>query len=203
MKKMTVVLLALAVLMLSGFTVAQTKYSVNTEKSNLEWLGEKVTGKHNGTIALKSGSLMVDGESITGSFVVDMTSLKNSDLPVDGDYNQAKLEGHLKSDDFFGVANHPTATFKITKVLPYKAREGQKANHKVSGELTIKGTTHPISFPAFIEFSDNGFTATGTATVDRSKYNVKYGSGSFFSGLGDKLIYDDFYLTLNIVGSKG
>ena len=192
MKKFTVTLLIAALLVLSGAAIAQTKYTVNVDKSNLEWLGEKVTGQHNGTINLKSGELMVDGESISGTFIVDMTSIKNLDLPVEGDYGQARLEGHLKSDDFFGVANHPTATFKVTKVLPYKARE-----------LTIKGITHPISFPALVEFSEEGFTATGTAVIDRSKYNVKYNSGSFFSGLGDKLIYDDFYLTLNLVGSKG
>lgn len=171
-------------------------YKVDTEASTIEWTGYKVTGSHTGMINLKEGSLeMVDGALVGGAFTIDMTSMTCTDLkgPM-----AKKLVGHLTSDDFFGTANFPTATFVITKVVPY----GTDGSYKILGDLTIKETTKPIKFMTKIEKSDNGFTSSAKITVDRSEYDVKYGSGSFFDGLGDKTIYDEFELLLNLSFTK-
>ncbi|WP_343487814.1 YceI family protein [Allomuricauda sp. d1] len=163
------------------------KKEVNTEKSTVTWKGYKVTGSHHGTIALKSGALEFDGEKlIGGEFVVDMSTLTNNDL--EGDY-KGKLEGHLKSDDFFGVQSHPTSKLVFTDV-----NADGKNSYKVTGDLTIKGITKPVTF----DVSVYGSKATATLTVDRSKYDVRYGSGSFFDNLGDKTIYDDFELVADL-----
>ncbi len=158
--------------------------SINTEASTIEWVGKKVTGKHTGTIKIKEGSFEFDGDKVvSGSFVIDMTSIENTDLSGN---MQGKLVGHLKSADFFDVANHPTATFKLHSMND----EGS-----VYGHLTIKGITKPISFDASFE----GNKASAKIVVDRSKYDVRYGSGSFFDNLGDKAIYDEFTLNVNLV----
>lgn len=163
--------------------------NVNVEKSTIAWNGYKVTGEHNGNVQLKSGSLeWEDGKLVGGNFVIDMTTITNNDL--EGEWNQ-KLVGHLKSDDFFGVKTHPTANFTITKAIPY----GTDGKYKIVGDLTIKDITKEIKFNA--DVAEN--SATAEIIVDRSNYKVKYGSGSFFDNLGDKTIYDEFELTVNLV----
>jgi polyisoprenoid-binding protein YceI len=163
--------------------------NVNVEKSTIAWNGYKVTGEHNGNVQLKSGSLeWEDGKLVGGNFVIDMTTITNNDL--EGEWNQ-KLVGHLKSDDFFGVKTHPTATFTITKAIPY----GTDGKYKIVGDLTIKDITKEIKFNADVAET----SATAEIIVDRSNYKVKYGSGSFFDNLGDKTIYDEFELTVNLV----
>jgi polyisoprenoid-binding protein YceI len=126
-----------------------------------------------------------------------MTTLANTDL-TDASYN-AKLVGHLKSDDFFGVEKNPTSTFKITKVEPIANAKAGEANYTITGDLTIKGKTHPATFPAVVTVNGNNATAKATATVDRAKYDIRYGSKSFFDNLGDKVINDEFTLAINIV----
>ena len=175
----------------SAFT-ERNNVTVNLEKSSVTWLGKKVTGKHAGTIGLKSAALEMDGDALTGgSFVIDMTSIKCTD---DMGNMTAKLEGHLKSDDFFGVEKFPTAKFSITKV----ASLGTPGDFKITGNLTIKETTKEIKFKANVS---DGY-AKADITVDRSDFNVKYGSGSFFDNLGDKTIYDDFNLTISLALDK-
>ena len=185
-------LLTLVVLMASAFTVpteTSTAASIDLNKSTVIWKGYKVTGSHEGTIALKSGSLdMKDGVLTGGSFEIDMTTLKTTDLK--GEYAQ-KLEGHLKSDDFFGVATYPTAKFEVTKVVS----RGTPGDYKVIGNLTIKETTKEIKFMTHVEDG----TATADITIDRSDFDVRYGSGSFFDNLGDKTIYDEFDLNVTLV----
>ncbi|MEJ4086937.1 YceI family protein [Galbibacter orientalis] len=171
----------------SSFTEPDTK-KVDTEKSEITWKGYKVTGSHEGTIALESGELKFDGDKlIGGEFAVDMTTIGATDLS--GEY-KTKLDGHLKSNDFFGVENHPTATLVITKVNPTG-----KNSYEVTGDLAIKGKTNPITF----EMSVYGSKATANLKIDRTKYDVRYGSGSFFDNLGDKTIYDEFDLVVDLV----
>ena len=161
--------------------------TINTETSTVVWTGKKVTGSHTGTINIKSGNLDFEKGHLTGGEVVmDMTSLVCTDLKGGG---AQKLVGHLSSDDFFGVPNHPTATFKITEVKPTTSNTTM-----ITGDLTIKGQTHPVTFTATM--GENN--ATATMTIDRTKYGIKYGSGSFFDNLGDKTIYDTFDLELNL-----
>lgn len=173
---------AAAIVAVMGFTTVNAQEKVAIKDSKLKWEGEKLTGSHDGTINLKEGFfLMEGGELVGGEFVVDMTSITVTDLEGD---NKAKLEGHLKSDDFFGVEKHGTSKFVINTV----AKKGD--TYGVSGTLTIKGKSNPIAFD--LEMKDG--KASTTLKIDRTKYNVRYGSGSFFDNLGDKTIYDEFTL---------
>jgi polyisoprenoid-binding protein YceI len=176
---------------------AVAPYQVQPHLSTIGWVGKKVTGQHNGTIQFKSGQVLVKGKQITGgTFVVDMTTLKNTDL-TDAESN-GKLVGHLKSDDFFSVEKHPTATFVITSI---KALQGDPSgnNATFTGNLTIKGKTNPLRFPAKIGVKNGVAAASGTATVDRTKYDIRYGSKTFFESIGDKAIDDAFTLTFNVI----
>ena len=168
---------------------------VDTAKSTVKWLGKKVTGEHHGTISVKEGFLEVSNSKVTGGkVVIDMNSIVDEDL-TDAEWN-AKLVGHLKSDDFFGVATYPTAEFVLTKA------ENTGNNYKFSGNLTIKGITNPVSFTAVSSKEGKSSVYKGTLIIDRSKYNVKYGSKSFFDNLGDKVIYDEFTLDFSLVVSE-
>ncbi|MCP1384407.1 YceI family protein [Runella salmonicolor] len=170
-------------------------YKVDASKSVVKWHAKKVTGEHNGTVNLANGVLTVDGTKITGgSFEIDMTSIKCEDL-TDAGYN-AKLITHLKSDDFFSAEKHPKATFKITKV------EGSGANYTLTGDMTIKGITKSISFPATVKADAKGVTANAKITLDRTKWDIRYGSKSFIPNIGDKAIYDDFAIDLTLAAVK-
>ena len=170
--------------------------SVNSDESSVKWLGKKVTGEHNGTIKLSDGSLKFnEDELVGGSFEIDMKSIANSDLENE-EYNQ-KLVGHLKSDDFFGVEKYPSASLVITDVKKKTATK-----YHVTGDITIKGTKKSIEFPVEVSLMDTKAVASAAITIDRSEFDVRYGSGSFFDGLGDKMIYDDFQLDVTIVASR-
>lgn len=159
---------------------------VKTSESTVTWKGYKVGGSHTGTISLESGALEFDGEKLVGGeFLVNMSSISATDL--EGEYKD-KLDGHLKSDDFFGTADHPTAKLVFTKV-----KSTGKNSYEVQGDLTIKGTTEPITF----DLSVYGDKATASLKVDRTKYDVKYGSG-IIGTAKDKLIYDEFDLVVDL-----
>ena len=169
-------------------------YKVNTTMSNVTWNGYKVTGEHQGTIGIESGMIQMEGDKIVGGeFVIDMSSLTVTDL--DGDM-KGKLEGHLKSDDFFGVQTFPTATMKITKA------KAKADGYHITADLTIKEKTHPIEFVAVMSTEQDHMKANAKITIDRSKYDVRYGSNSFFDNLGDKAIYDNFDLNIELVISQ-
>jgi len=183
---------ALLFLTLSGLILAnvkaQTKLSADTTQTKLLWLGEKVTGQHTGTIKLQSGWLTLQDNKITaGEFNIDMTSLKDTE-------NNKMLMGHLKSDDFFGVVKYPVAKLVITGSTPF-----DKGSGTVTGTLTIKDITNPIEFKATTQKKDDGTWFFANISVDRTKYNIRYGSGSFFDNLGDKTIYDEFKLKVNLL----
>ncbi len=182
-----------ALTLFSGIGAKDVK--VDTDASNVAWVGKKVTGQHNGTIGLTGGRLEMDdnGNLTGGIFTIDMTTITCLDLS--GEY-KGKLEGHLKSDDFFGAEKYPTSTFSITKAVP----QGP-GKYKVVGNVTIKGTTEEIQFPVSVEEKDGKVMATADITIDRSKFDIRYGSGSFFDNLGDKTIYDNFDLTVSIVAN--
>ena len=186
--KKTILTIALAASYVLGMQNLQAQDKrIDVTKSKIEWLGKKVTGQHQGNISLKSGSIQMTNDLVTGgNFVVDMTSMTCSDLQ--GEYAE-KLIGHLKSDDFFGVANHPEASLTFTTVTA--KRDGVYA---VTGDFTIKGITQPASFDLTVSED----SATAKVIIDRSKHNIRYGSNSFFDNLGDKAIYDDFELEVTL-----
>ena len=179
--------IAIALLVAFGTVNAQTK-KVDATKSSITWLGKKVTGQHEGTINLKEGALTFKGKNVVGGdFTVDMTSMTTTDLKAG--QGKEKLDGHLKSGDFFGTEKFPTAT------LVFKTVTAKSTNvYSVSADLTIKGITNPVTF----DLATTGNSATANVKINRTKYDIKYGSGSFFDNLGDKAIYDDFDLTVNL-----
>ncbi|AJR03946.1 YceI family protein [Siansivirga zeaxanthinifaciens] len=190
MKKLIKNLAAVAIVAFATFsftTIVKEKKEIKIDESKVVWKGYKVTGSHEGTIALESGSLSFEGDKLVGGeFVIDMTTINSTDLQ--GEYKD-KLDGHLKSDDFFGVTKHPKASLVFTKV-----KASGKNAYEVTGDLTIKGKTHPVSFVISIY----GNKATTSLKVDRTKYDVRYGSTSFFDGLKDKAIYDEFDLVADL-----
>jgi len=189
MKKPFQLLLSLTLTLTAfGFSQAQS-LTANQAQSNIRWYGEELTGKtHFGNLSFKKGQIeLQDGVITGGNFVVNMTSLTVEDLSGGG---KAKLEGHLRSDDFFSVDKHPEANLKITQKA--KVEGGVQ---KLYGELTIKGIQHPVDFT--ITLGDNN-TALANLTFDRSKYNVRFRSGSFFENLGDKLILDDIRMEVSL-----
>ncbi len=186
---------ALATSLLFSSALIAKPVELDTTKSSLKWLGKKVTGQHDGTIAIKSGSLDLDKSKITGgSFEIDMKSIKVVDIK-DAEYNK-KLTDHLNSEDFFNTEKFNTATFKIKEVKELKGNKD--TSHELTGELTIKGITKPLTFPAKVEIKGNKATAKGKASIDRTLYEIKYGSGKFFQGLGDKMIHDTFEVEFDL-----
>ncbi len=185
---------ALTLAVVLGFTATATEpvkkeiKEVKTSQSSVTWKAYKVTGSHHGNVTLESGKLVFEeGKLSGGEFIVDMTSLICTDLEGG---SKGKLEGHLKSDDFFGVATHPTSSLVFTKV-----EATGKNSYEVTGDLTIKDITKSVIF----DVSVYGSKATATMKVDRAEYDIRYNSGSFFENLGDKAIYDEFDLVVDLV----
>jgi polyisoprenoid-binding protein YceI len=177
----------MAVVTFSFTTIEGEKKEIKTDNSTVTWKGYKVTGSHYGTVALKSGHLVFDEGKLTGGeFEVDMTTIVTNDL--EGEY-KGKLEGHLKSDDFFGVEKFPTANLVFTNV-----KSTGKNSYEVTGDLTVKGKTAPVTF----EMSVYGNKATANVKIDRTVYDIRYGSTSFFDDLKDKAIYDEFDLVTDL-----
>jgi len=185
---------------------ADGAYAINPEASTVGWKGWKPfveNWAHHGTVQLEKGQLVVqDGAITSGEFVIDMTTIDNIDLKEKPEKHQ-KLVGHLKSDDFFHVAEHPTASFEMTSAEPAK---GDGYNYEIIGNLTIKGQTHAISFPAHVEFMEKGLKAMAELTIDRSKWNVKFGSQKLNPGLVDEakdmVIADEIQITLEVVAPR-
>lgn len=193
--KRAMVLSVVSAFSLVGSMAFAKNVDVDLGQSKLGWVGKKVLGQHNGVIKLKSGVVDIDGNNLKGgSFEVDMTSIVVED--VKDPKSNADLTGHLKSDDFFGVANHGTAIFKITSVKPLADKS--QGTHEITGDLTIKGATHPVTFPATIEFKGKQASAKGKMTVDRTKYDIRYRSLKFFGDIGDKAINDNFEIDLDL-----
>jgi polyisoprenoid-binding protein YceI len=199
-------ILTLALAAITSFSFATDKekangnYKVNSTASSVEWVGKKIGGQHNGNIKIASSDLILkDGMISGGKVVMDMATITCEDLK--GEWSD-KLVGHLKSDDFFGVEKHKTAEFVVKSVKPIAGAKAGDANYTVGGDLTIKGITHPVEFPATITVKDNNVVAIGDMVVDRSKYDVRYGSTSFFDNLGDKAIENNFSIKFKLAAKK-
>jgi len=186
------------VVMLLGFSVTlnATEYVVDKAASKVKWEAKKVTGQHNGSILFANGSIVGTGNKISGgTFVIDMKTIADEDIADAG--MKAKLMGHLASDDFFSIEKFPESKMEIKKVTAVSGND-----FKFLVDLTIKGITKPIEFTAKVTATGDKLTADGVITVNRTLFGIKYGSGSFFQGLGDKVIYDDFTLAFSVVAQK-
>ena len=183
MKKIILVFSLIAALSLNS------QVQLDIQKSNIKWTGKELTTKeHFGSLKLSKAQLDFDNENIIGgSFVVDMTTLDVQDLTGRG---KERLEGHLRSDDFFSVDKHNEA-----KLTVKSSKKISNISYELSGDLTIKDITHPIVFI----LTENARGYSSSLTFDRSKYNVRFRSGSFFQNLGDKLILDDIELEVTLM----
>ncbi|PWA11026.1 YceI family protein [Flavobacterium laiguense] len=187
MKNLKLISIALLVLFSFNKGIAQT-YKIDPSKSIVNWTGKKITGQHSGTVLFKEGYLVFKDKKVTGgNFTVNMKSLSNTDQTGS---SKLKLEGHLKSEDFFSVDNFSTTTLVFKSI----ATKGNNT-YLINADLTIKGITSSIQFDLVV----TGNKATASLTVNRTKYDIKYGSGSYFDDLGDKTIYDDFELDVVLV----
>jgi len=196
MKTLTILI---AVFALSAFTilpVTDSILNVSLTESTVSWKGKKVGGEHFGKVSLISANLDYEKNRIKGgSFEIDMTSITCEDITNEG--SNKRLVDHLKSDDFFSVENHPRAKFVLTEA---KTKNGK--DYDMKGNLTIKGITKPVSFPAVVNVIDDKVLANATIVFDRAAYDIKYRSGSYFENLADKLIYDDVEMNIKLVSAK-
>ena len=168
-------------------------YVMDNDNSSIKWTGRELSTKsHYGSLQMKNGSLTINTDgTVNGIIKIDMTTIDCEDLQG---RSKASLERHLRSDDFFSVESHPIAT------LTFKSEGGIGAGNKLAfnGDLEIKGISHPISFESELKSVDPKVSALVDMTFDRSKYNVRFRSGTFFQNLGDKLIYDDIEISVDI-----
>ena len=196
--KISMSLVAIAAISTLAFTtptVKTTVYTVDTKSTKTTWVGKKVTGQHTGAISVSKGSISADEKNITaGNFEFDMNSITCTDL-TDKEYN-AKLIGHLKSEDFFSVEKNPTSKFVLTKATLKSGND-----YEVTGNLTIKGITNEITFPAMIRMDSKTIVTIAKIMVNRTKFDMKFGSASFFESIGDKAINDEFELDVNVVAN--
>jgi len=163
------------------------KFKIVSSQSNIDWVGRKITGAHNGTISVKDGELILNNNKLTGGkIIVDIASIKILDITDPA--TNAQFAGHLASDDFFSTEKYPVATLEIISV---------SGNH-VEGTLTIKDITNPIEFDVAVNINRDTLMATGKLVIDRTKYGIKFRSGNFFKDLGDTLIYNDFVLNVSV-----
>lgn len=168
-------------------------FKIVNSQSSVNWIGRKVTGAHDGTIAVKEGNFIFNNGKLSGgNVVIDTTSIIILDITDPATNTQ--FAGHLASDDFFSIEKFPIASLEITKTTELTAN-----NYFIEGNLTIKGITHPIDFNLETNTNQNALQASGKILIDRTKYDMKFRSGNFFTNLGDTLIYNEFELNVNII----
>jgi polyisoprenoid-binding protein YceI len=189
-----------AAALLAGSTWATndttTRYRVNTDASTITWNATKVTGEHSGTVGIQNGYISVtDGKLVAANVIANMQTIACTDL--EGEWG-AKLVGHLNSEDFFHVSEHKTSSFTLRDITPLAKADGD-ATHSVTGDFTVRGITKSVTFTANVTEDDSQLTIEGSAVLDRSQFDVKFGSGSFFDDLGDNLIHDNFTVGFHLV----
>lgn len=189
------IVLAISLAVSTSVLAKTNSFKVETKKSSLKWTGKKVTGKHFGKVKIKNGKLDFEGSDLKGGeFEIDMTSITVDDIS-NQEWN-TKLVNHLKNDDFFSVDKHKTAKVTIKSVSL------GKGVYNVTADLTIKGITKPVYFDADIQTKKDTIEAKAKITFNRTLWDVKYNSGKFFKDLGDKMIYDDVEIEVNLVAKK-
>jgi polyisoprenoid-binding protein YceI len=194
--------------------------SIDPAATSISWRGYKPGGEHFGKIPATKGEVTVSGDQVTaGTFTFDIQGLKIEDIPADNE-NYGKLYGHLQSADFFDAATHPTATFEITAVEPFNAgdqitnKEERASEHTpkqdseltpsnpthwISGNLTMRGTTKNIKFPAAVSVSNGSVTAKAGFNIDRTNWGLSYGTESDPANIAkDQFIYNNVSLTLDV-----
>lgn len=184
------ILLAGTILMMAFNPIKEDVYTVDVANSSIGWSAKKVGGGHTGTVKITEGSLVYNGKSLQkGVFLMDMSSITS---------DNARVTTHLKSPDFFSAEKNPISKFEITKIT---AAGKERVN--IAGNLTIKGITHPLTFPATVKQGKGVVVAVASGIrVDRTKYDIKFRSKTFFGDIGDKAIDDEFELNINLTAKK-
>ena len=184
------VLLTGMIFLMAFNPVKEDVYTVDIESSTISWSAKKVGGGHTGTVKITEGNLVYNGKALQkGVFLMNMSSITS---------DNARVTNHLKSPDFFSAEKNPTSKFEITKVT---AAGKERVN--ISGDLTIKGITHPLSFPATVKQQKDVVVAVASGIrIDRTKYDIKFRSKTFFGDIGDKAIDDEFELSINLTAKK-
>jgi polyisoprenoid-binding protein YceI len=178
------------IFMMAFNPINEDVYTIDAANSSIGWTAKKVGGGHIGTVKITEGSLVYDGKSLQkGIFLMDMSSITS---------DNARVTTHLKSPDFFSAEKSPTSKFEITSVSP-----AGKDRVNITGNLTIKGITHPLTFPATVKQGKGVLVAAASGIrVDRTKYDIKFRSKTFFGDIGDKAIDDEFELSINLTAKK-
>lgn len=202
-----------------------TQFEIQPEASTVGWIGSKPTGKHHGTIPISEGTLNVaDGTIAGGMITLNVAEIQNEDLAGDTE-SQGKLLGHLKSDAFFDAQNYPVATFEITSVAPYTAEDSvevkeeypteyapatadkymvESPTHKISGNLTMRGKTLNVTFPASVNITKDAVTAKAKFNIDRTDWGLSYGDeADAVDKAKDKFIYNTVNVSLDITAKPG
>jgi polyisoprenoid-binding protein YceI len=170
--------------------IAMGSYIIDSESSQINWHAEKIIGSgHNGTVKIKSGAVFISESSNQGSIMIDMTTIKDNE-------NTEPLIKHLKSSDFFDVDKFPESQIELTKITP---KTGELNKYEISGNLTIKDKTNPITFEAESTNVGDTINLTGEFSIDRTLWDIRFGSNKFFENLGDKAISDNIDYNISIV----
>lgn len=184
-------------LALLAATTLNAQSTIDPASSKVMWTATKVTGDHTGGVPVRTGSLVIiDGKLVGAEVTIDMTGITCVDIENEG--ANAKLVSHLKGADFFAVDQHPTASFKATRIEPIAGASPGKPNYRVTGDLTIKGITKPNTFDCIFWMDHGTARAAASFTFDRTQYDFKYRSGTFIPDLGDKVIEDEVSLTFDV-----
>lgn len=193
-------------------TAPKEVYTIDTAKSEITWIGAKVTGRHNGLFGIRSGELyMRNGLLGGGEVIIDMATLRSNDKSIDLASNQ-KLTAHLRSADFFDTEQYPTAVFELTGIAPFDSTEAKphqgtskdselrvnNPTHRITGNLTIKGETRSVSFPARVTLEGNVLRTRANFNIDRTKWGIVYRSDK---SLGDQTIYSEVNIGLDIIAT--
>ena len=172
---------------------------IDNSISEVEWIGNKISGSHNGKVKIKNGYVLKKDDLLTGGeVIIDMESISVDDIKHE-EWNLSLVQ-HLKNEDFFDVKKFPTATLKILSSQKSSIKDKLNSNIEILGELTIKNITNKIPMNLYIDFEKN--ISKGELIIDRTKWDIKYGSSSFFDNLGDRAIYNDFILKFNLSSKK-
>ncbi len=199
-KSIVAICLAIAFIAQS-FTGTSVTYKVDTKASKINWIGKKVTGQHDGTVAVKEGVLVIsDGKFESAKFDIDMTSIVVEDIK-DANQNKSLVE-HLKNEDFFSAEKFPTAVLVITRTVENRAKNDTDPNYICFGNLNIKGINQPISFPARVNVVGDKINGTANIRIDRTKWDIKYKSGTIFPELADKAISDEIEFNITLAAAK-
>ena len=174
--------------------VGNEKYFIiDTKETVVAWTVSSVHGGHTGYVYISKGELMIEkGQLAGGTVEVDMNTIEDKNHRSDNN-----LIKHLKDADFFDVKKFPFSTIAITGVAAINDE-----NKNITGNLTIKGITHPVTFPAKMEIKDGVVKADGKLVIDRTDWGIRYKSGKFFDNLKDQTISDSIEFHIMIVAKK-